>query len=57
MSGLGPVAQQGVISTQIERVQNEIPVAAEPTRETQSAPPPPPPPPEEGRGMTVDTSA
>lgn len=56
MSGLGPVAQQGVISTQIERVQQERPVAADPSRETETTPPPPPPP-EEGRGATVDTSA
>lgn len=55
MSGIGPVAQQGIISTQVERVQNDRPTATEaPQVET---PPPPPPPPETGRGGAVDTSA
>ncbi|MDD3183090.1 MAG: hypothetical protein PHD48_09850 [Alphaproteobacteria bacterium] len=58
MTEVSPVAQQGVISTQVERVQSERPVSAEPVRETQTpAAPPPPPPVDSGRGATVDTTA
>lgn len=63
MTEIGPVAQQGVISTQMARVQNDAPTAAsEPPQEavadaTQTPPPPPPPPAETGRGTVVDTTA
>lgn len=57
MSAIGSVNQQGVISTQVERVQNDRPTAVEAPRNVEAAPPPPPPPPESGRGGTIDTSA
>lgn len=58
MTGVGPVAGQGIISTQIERVQNELPTAQPPPpREPERVETPPPPPAESGRGMTIDTSA
>ena len=59
MTGVGPVAGQGIISTQLERVQSELPATQPPpVRETERVETPPPPPPAEtGRGMTVDTSA
>ncbi|MGE4351215.1 MAG: hypothetical protein AB7E52_03400 [Bdellovibrionales bacterium] len=61
MTDIGPVAQQGVLSTQVERVQNDRPTAVEPPREVVTTPPetatPTPPPAETGRGATVDTSA
>jgi hypothetical protein len=56
MSDVGPVTQQGVISTQVARVQNDRPTAVEPPRTVETAPPPPPPA-DSGRGMTVDVSA
>lgn len=55
MSTIGPVVQQGVISTQVERVQNDRPTASESPRPVQEAPPPPPV--ESGRGLTIDTTA
>lgn len=58
MSGVSGVAQQGVISTQVERVQNDRPVATtEAPRPVEASQPPPPPPSDSGRGATVDTSA
>lgn len=58
MDAVGPATQQGIISTQIERVVNDRPTAAEPPRvQTREASPPPPPAAETGRGATVDTSA
>jgi len=57
-AAVGPATQQGIISTQVERVQNDKPTAAEAPRLREAAPPPPPPPPEEtGRGANIDTSA
>jgi len=58
MSTIGPVTQQGVVSTQIEQVQrSSVPVSAESPRAVQESPPPPPPPVESGRGTALDTSA
>lgn len=56
---VGTVAQQGIISTQVERIQNDKPTAAEAPKPQQAeAPPPPPPPPaDSGRGASVDTTA
>jgi len=45
-----PPPTQGIISTQMERVQNDKPVATEPPK----AKAPPPPPPETGRGGNID---
>lgn len=55
MTEIGPVAQSGVVSTQLQRVQTETVVAPEATQ--RSDPPPPPPPVEAGRGETIDTMA
>jgi len=55
MSTVGPVAQQGVISTQVEHIQNDRPASAEQARPVEKSPPPPPP--ETGRGQSLDTSA
>ena len=56
MTEIGPVAQQGVVSTQLQRVQTETAVAPEAAQRAEASPPPPPPP-EEGRGATIDTTA
>ena len=56
MTSVGPVNQQGVISTQVARVQSDRPVAVEAPRTAEQTAPPPPSP-ESGRGVTVDTSA
>ncbi len=55
-TAIGPSVQQGVLSTQIDRVQNDKTVA-EAARPESTPEPPPPPPPETGRGTEVDTSA
>jgi len=55
-----PATQQGVVSTQIEQVQQTTlpPAAVIPETQQQSEQaPPPPPPPESGRGANLDTSA
>ena len=55
---LGSVAQQGVISTQVEQMRTPSPAAEPPKAAQAEAPPPPPPPPaDSGRGATVDVSA
>jgi hypothetical protein len=54
MTSIGPVAQQGVISTQVEHI-NDRPTAVEATQEVAASPPPPAP--ETGRGAKIDTSA
>ena len=55
-SPVQPVASQGVISTQLERVHNDRPATPEPPRAEPPAPPPPPPS-DSGRGGSVDRSA
>ncbi len=56
MTSVTPIVQQGVISTQVERVVADRPTAAEaPRPEPREIPPPPPA--ETGRGTTLDTSA
>jgi len=57
MTDIGPIAQQGIISTQVERVQNDRPTAVEPPRQPVQTAPPPPPPVDSGRGATLDTTA
>jgi len=61
MSAIGAVTQQGIISTQIERVQNDGPAPppqpqAQVSDRVEAPPPPPPPPTDSGRGATVDTT-
>ncbi len=53
VSAVSASAPQGAISTQLDRVQNDRPTAAEPPHPTA----PPPPPVEESRGASVDTTA
>lgn len=54
---LGPVAQQGVISTQVEQIRTPAPAAEPPKAQAEAPPPPPPPPADSGRGTKVDMSA
>ncbi|MFA6279371.1 MAG: hypothetical protein WC612_01080 [Bdellovibrionales bacterium] len=54
MTGIGVIAQQGAISTQVATA--SVPLAAAAPVQVEQAPPPPPPV-ESGRGTTVDTSA
>lgn len=54
---IGPVAQQGVISTQVEQIRTPTPAAEPPKAQAEAPPPPPPPPADSGRGTQVDTSA
>jgi hypothetical protein len=53
MSGIGPVAQQGIVSTQVERMVVDHPQTPEPPK-VEAAPSPAP---ETGRGTQIDTSA
>ena len=55
MTSIGPAVQQGIISTQVERVVNDRPMTAEAPRPVAEVTPPPPV--ETGRGAEVDTSA
>jgi len=59
MSAVGPMTQQGIISTQIERTQNDRPAVVQtpPPETTPRDETPPPPPVETGRGATIDTTA
>ncbi|GEM_PF-1823404 len=52
-----PPPAQGIVSTQMERVQNDKPAVAEAPPPREAPPPPPPPPPETGRGTAVDETA
>ncbi|MDD2324700.1 MAG: hypothetical protein PHW63_01615 [Alphaproteobacteria bacterium] len=56
MSTIGPVAGQGVISTQAQLAQSETPAVVEQPRqaEVQASVPPPS---DSGRGTKLDTSA
>jgi hypothetical protein len=56
---ISPASSQGVISTQLDRIQNDRPTATEAPRprEVETPPPPPPPPADSGRGGNVDRSA
>ncbi|NTU76758.1 MAG: hypothetical protein HGA90_02940 [Alphaproteobacteria bacterium] len=53
VSEVSSAAAQGVISTQLQRVQNNQPTAPE---APQPPAPPPPPPPADNRGASVDTT-
>lgn len=54
-STISSVASQGVVTTQLDRVNNDQ--TTQVTTPEQETPPPPPPPAESGRGTSVDTSA
>ncbi|MDX9690027.1 MAG: hypothetical protein RBT70_06100 [Alphaproteobacteria bacterium] len=53
MTGIGPIAQQGIVSTQVERMVADRPQTPEPPKVEAT----PPPAPETGRGAQIDTSA
>lgn len=56
MSTVGPIAGQGVISTQVQLAQHDAPAAAQQQRQAETSPPVPPPS-DSGRGTNLDASA
>ena len=55
MADIGPIAQTGILSTQVEAIQKPL-VEEAPVQPTQEATPVPPPE-DSGRGQNLDTTA